>query len=84
MSDFGENSHVGSKIVPFLWKWMALAEISTKVILLLKKKDSSVPLLAVQIHFMALMVCLRAFTSSSLCTEARIFAKYLSFSTYSL
>ena len=38
MSDFGENSHVGSKIVRFLWKWMVLAEISTKVILLLKKK----------------------------------------------
>ena len=38
MSDFGENSHVGSKIVRFLWKWMALAEILTKVILLLLKK----------------------------------------------
>ena len=82
VSDFGENSHVGSKIVRFLWKWMALAEISTKVILLLKKKESSVPLLAVQIHFMVPMVCLRAFTSSSLCTEACIFAKYLSFYTY--
>ena len=65
MSDFGENSLVGSKIVRFLWKWMALAEISTKVILLLKKKESSVPLLAVQIHFMVPMVCLRACTSSS-------------------
>ena len=29
-------------------------------------------------------LCLRAFTSSRLCTEACIFAKYLSFSTYSL
>ena len=49
-----------------------------------KRKESIVPLLVVQIHFMAPMVCLRAFTSSSLCTEACIFAKYLSFSTYSL
>ena len=47
-----------------------------------KRKESSVPLLVVQIHFMAPMVCLRAFTSSSLCTEACIFAKYLSFYTY--
>ena len=65
MSDFGENSHVGSKIVRFLWKWMVLAEILTKVILLLKKKESSVSFLVVQIHFMVPMVCLRACTSSS-------------------
>ena len=64
MSDFGENSHVGSKIVRFLWKWMVLAEISTKVILL-KKEESSVSLLVVQIHFMVPMVSLRACTSSS-------------------
>ena len=30
-----------------------------------KKKESSVPLLAVQIHFMVPMICLRACTSSS-------------------
>ena len=46
-----------------------------------KRKESSVLLLVVQIHFMAPMVCLRAFTSS-LCTEACILAKYLSFYTY--
>ena len=56
---------------------MVLAEISIKLILLPNRKESSVPLLVVQIHFMALMVCLRAFTSSSLCTEACIFAKHL-------
>ena len=39
----------------------------------------TLPFLVVQMHFMALMVCLRAFASSSLCTEACIFAKYLSF-----
>ena len=61
---------------------MVLAEISIKLIFLPKRKESSVPLLVVQIHFMAPMVCLRAFTSSSLCTEACIFAKYLSFYTY--
>ena len=58
---------------------MVLAEISIKLIFLAKRKESSVPLLVVKIHFMALMVCLRAFNSSSLCTEACIFAKYLSF-----
>ena len=46
-----------------------------------KRKESSVLLLVVQIHFMAPMVCLRAFTLR-LCTEAYIFAKYLSFYTY--
>ena len=56
---------------------MVLAEISIKLILLPNRKESSVPLLVVQIHFMAPMVCLRAFTSSSLCTEACIFAKHL-------
>ena len=61
---------------------MVLAKISIKLIFLPKRKESSVPLLVVQIHFMAPMVCLRAFTSSSLCTEACIFAKYLSFYTY--
>ena len=40
------------------------------------------PLLVVQIYFMAPMVYLRAFTSSSLRTEVCIFAKYLSFYTY--
>lgn len=30
-----------------------------------KKKESSVPLFAVQVHFMVLIVCLRACTSSS-------------------
>ena len=44
---------------------VVLAEISTKVILLLKKKESSVSLLVVQIHFMVPMVSLRACTSSS-------------------
>ena len=61
---------------------MVLAEISIKLIFLPKRKESSVPLLVVQIYFMAPMVCLRAFTSSSLCTETCIFAKYLSFYTY--
>ena len=55
---------------------MVLAEISIKLIFLPKRKESSVPLLVVQIHFMAPMVCLRTFTTSSLCTEACIFAKY--------
>ena len=61
---------------------MVLAEISIKLIFLPKRKESCVPLLVVQIHFVAPMVCLRAFTSSSLCTEACIFAKSLSFYTY--
>ena len=58
---------------------MVLAKISLKIIFLPKRKESSVPLLVVQIHFMAPMVRLRAFTSSSLCMEACIFAKYLSY-----
>ena len=61
---------------------MVLAEISIKLIFLPKRKESSVPLLVVQIHFMAPMVCLRAFTSLSLCTEACIFANYISFYTH--
>ena len=40
---------------------MVQAEISIKLIFLPKRKESSVPLLVVQIHFMAPMVCLRAF-----------------------
>ena len=52
---------------------MVLAEISIKLIFLPKRKESSVPHLVVQIHVMAPMACLRAFTSSSLCTEACIF-----------
>ena len=79
---FWWNSYVRSKIVRFLRKMDGLIEISIKLILLPNRKESSVPLLVVQIHFMAPMVCLRAFTSSSLCTEACIFAKYLSFYTY--
>ena len=59
----------------FHGKWMVLAEIS--LIFMLKREESSVPLL-VQIHFIAPMVCPRAFTSSSLCTEACIFANNLS------
>ena len=47
-----------------------------------KRKESSVLLLVVQIHFMAPMVCPRAFTSLSLCTGACIFAKYLLCYTY--
>ena len=47
-----------------------------------KRKESSVLLLVVQIHFMAPKVCLRALNSSSLCTQACKFAKYLSFYTY--
>ena len=63
---------------------MVLAEILIKLIFLPKRKESSEPVgfLVVQIHFMAPMVCLRAFTSSSLCTKACNFAKYLSFYTY--
>ena len=53
---------------------MVLAEISIKLIFLRNRNDSSVLLLVVQIYFMAPMVCLRAFNSSSLCTEACIFA----------
>ena len=60
---------------------MVLAEISIKLIFLQKRKESCVPLLVVQIHFLAPMVCLRAFTSS-LCMEGCIFAKYLSFYSY--
>ena len=60
---------------------MVLAKILIKLIFLPKRKERSVPLLVVQIHFMAPMFCLRAFPSSSLCTEACIFAKYLSFYT---
>ena len=56
---------------------MFLAEISIKLIFLPKRRESSVPRLVVQIHFMAPIVCLRVFTSSSLCPEACIFAKYL-------
>ena len=61
---------------------MVLAEILIKLIFLPKRKESRVPLLVFQIHFMAPMVWLRAFTSSSLCTEACNFAKYLLFYTY--
>ena len=61
---------------------MVLAEISIKLIFLPKRKESSVPHLVVQIHVMAPMVCLRAFTSSSLCTEACIFANNLSICPY--
>ena len=61
---------------------MVLAEISIKLIFLPKRKESSEPLLVVQMHFMAPMICLRAFTSSSLCAEAYNFAKYLSFYIY--
>ena len=60
---------------------MILAEISIKLIFLPKRKESIVPLLIVQIHFIAPVVYLRAFTSG-LRTEACIFAKYLSFYTY--
>ena len=70
------------KLFDFLGKWMVLAEILIKLMLLLKRKKSSVPLFVVQIHFMAPMVCLQAFTSSSLCMEACIFVKYLSLNTY--
>ena len=59
---------------------MVLAEISIKLIFLPKRKESSVLLLVVQIHFIAPMIYLRASTSSLL-MEACIFAKYLSFYT---
>ena len=75
---------MGGKIVRFLRKMDGPSRNLDKANFLPKRKESSVPLLAVQINFMAPMVCLRAFTSSSLCTEACIFAKYLSFSAYSL
>ena len=42
---------------------MVLAEISIKLIFLPKRKESSVPLLVVQIHFMAPMVCLSIYRS---------------------
>ena len=82
MSAFGENSYVGSNIVRFLRKMNGPSRNLDEANFSPKRKESSVPLLVVQIHFMAPMVCLRAFTSSSLCTEACIFAKYLSFYTY--
>ena len=41
---------------------MVLAEISIKLIFLSGRKESSVPLLVVQVHFMAPMVRLQAFT----------------------
>ena len=61
---------------------MVLAEILIKLIFLPNRNESNVLLLVVQIYFMSRMVCLRAFTSSSLCMEACIFAKYLLFYTY--
>ena len=79
---FWWDSYVGSKIVRFLRKIDGPSRNLDKADFSPKRKESSVPLLVVQIHFMAPMVCLRAFTSSSLCTEACIFAKYLSFYTY--
>ena len=44
------------KLFDFYGKWMVLAEISLKLIFLLKRKESGAPLLAVQKHFMAPMV----------------------------
>ena len=67
MSDFGKVRTWAVKLFDFYAKWMVPAEISAKLIFLLKGKENSVPLSVVQVHFMALMVCLRAFTSS-LCT----------------
>ena len=57
---------------------MVLAEISIKLIILPNRKESSVPLLVVQMHLMAPMICLRAFTSSSLCTEEYMLSIYRS------
>ena len=76
VSVFGEIRTWAVKLFDFHGKWMVLAEIS--LIFMVKRKESSVPLLVVQIHFMAPMVCPHAFTSSSLCTEACIFANNLS------
>ena len=82
MSTFGEIHMWAVKLFDFYGKWMVLAEISIKITFIPKRKGSSVPPLVVQIHFMALMVCLQAFSSLSLWTGACIFAKYLSFYTY--
>ena len=86
LCDYGEsfwwNSYVGSKIVRFLGKMDGPSRNLHKANFSPQKKESSVPHLVVQIHFMAPIVCLWAFTSSSLCTEACIFARYLSFYTY--
>ena len=80
LSVFGEIRTWAVKLFDFHGKWMVLAEIS--LIFMIKRKESSVPLLVVQIHFMAPMVCPQAFTSSSLCTEACIFANNLSICPY--
>ena len=80
VSVFGEIRTWAVKLFDFHGKWMVLAEIS--LIFMVKRKESSVPLLVVQIHFMAPMVCPHAFTSSSLCTEACIFANNLSICPY--
>ena len=76
---FWWNSYVDRKIVRFLRKMDGPSWNLDKADFSPKRKESSVPLLVVQIHFMAPMVCLRTFTTSSLCTEACIFAKYLSY-----
>ena len=80
VSVFGEIRTWAVKLFDFHGKWMVLAEIS--LIFMVIRKESSVPLLVVQKHFMAPMACPQAFTSSSLCTEACIFANNLSICPY--
>ena len=77
---FWWNSYVSSKIVRFLRKMDGPSRNLDKANFSPKKKGKQCAAF-VQIHFMAPMVCLRAFTLR-LCTEACIFAKYLSFYTY--
>ena len=55
---------MGSKIVRFLREMDSPSRNLDNANFLPKRKESSVPLLVVQIHFMALMVCLRALTLS--------------------
>ena len=59
---------MGSKIVRFLWKMDGPSRNPGKANFSFKMKESSVPLSVVQVHFMSPLVCLRAFTSSSLYT----------------
>ena len=81
---FWWNSYVDSKIIQFLRKMDGPNRNLNRANFLkfFKKKGKQCATLVVQIHFMAPMVHLWAFASSSLCTEACIFSKYLSFYTY--
>ena len=78
MSAFGEIRTWTVKLFDFLRKMDGPSRNLDKANFSPKNKGKQCAALVVQIHFMAPMVCLRAFASSSLCTEACIFAEYLS------